>query len=184
LRALNQFIVRGERYANTRGDLIVSANEEDHRFSNREGEVIALPLGYDGPIAIGDTLLVHHNVFKYYNDMKGRQRSGRSFLRDDMFLVDFDQFYMYRSLTSGWTAHDRYCFVQPVPPQESTIFKPLTEEPLVGIMKYPNDYLSSQGIASGDTVTFKPESEYEFIVDGEKLYRMFDHQITCKIQGS
>ena len=144
---------------------------------------MALPLGYDGPIALGDTLLVHHNVFKYYNDMKGRQRSGRSFLKDDLFLVDFDQFYMYRN-AGQWYTHDRYCFVQPIPPEESIIFKPLTEEPLMGIMRYPNAYLLGQGIESGDMVTFRPESEYEFTVDGEKLYRMFDHQITCKIQRS
>ena len=56
---------------------------------------MALPLGYEGPIGVGDTLLVHHNVFKFYNDMKGRRQSGRSFLKDDLFLVDFDQFYMY-----------------------------------------------------------------------------------------
>jgi hypothetical protein len=183
LRAVEQFIVKGERYANTKGDLIVSTSEEDHRFANREGEVVALPLGYDGPISVGDTLLVHHNVFKYYNDIKGRQQSGRSFLKDDLFLVDFDQFYMYRN-GGSWHAHDRYCFVEPVPPEDSVIFKPLTEEPLVGIMRFPNGYLQAQGIVSGDKVTFKPDSEYEFIVDGEKMYRMFDHQITCKIQTS
>jgi co-chaperonin GroES (HSP10) len=55
------------------------------------------------------------------------------------------------------------------------------EEPLVGIMKYPNKYLSSQGVKSGDRISFKPNSEYEFTVDDEKLYRMFDHQITMKI---
>ena len=183
LRAVEQFIVKGERYANTKGDLIVSTSEEDHRFANREGEVVALPLGYDGPISVGDTLLVHLNVFKYYNDIKGRQQSGRSFLKDDLFLVDYDQFYMYRS-GGSWYAHDRYCFVEPIPPEDSIIFKPLTEEPLVGIMRFPNRYLQAQGIVSGDKVTFKPDSEYEFIVDGEKMYRMFDHQITCKIQTS
>jgi hypothetical protein len=182
LRAVNQFIVQGQRYNNTKGDLIVNTSEEDHRFSNREGVVVALPLGYDGPIGVGDTLLVHHNVFKYYNDMKGRQQSGRSFFRDDLFLVDYDQFYMWRS-DGDWVPHDRYCFVEPIPPKESIIFKPLTEEPLMGVMRYPNDYLKGQGIESGDTVTFRPESEYEFIVDGEKLYRMFDHQVTCKIQN-
>lgn len=184
MRAVNQFIVKGQRYNNTKGDLIVNSNEEDHRFSNREGEVIALPLEYQGPIAIGDTLLVHHNVFKFYNDIKGRQQSGRSFFREDQFFVDFDQFYMYRAPGGGWIPQGRYCFVEPVPPEDSTIFKPTTEEPLVGIMRYPNDYLTGQGIESGDTVTFCPESEYEFTVDGEKLYRMFDHQITCKIQRS
>ena len=48
-------------------------------------------------------------------------------------------------------------------------------------MKYPNKYLSSQGVASGDKISFKPDSEYEFMVDNEKLYRMYDHQITIKL---
>ena len=41
--------------------------------------------------------------------------------------------------------------------------------------------LSSQGVNKGDRISFKPESEYEFIVDDEKLYRMYDHQITIKL---
>ena len=48
----------------------------------------------------------------------------------------------------------------------------------MGEMKYPNNYLMSKGISQGDRVSFKPDSEYEFNVDGEKLYRMYDHQIT------
>ena len=48
-------------------------------------------------------------------------------------------------------------------------------------MKYPNNYLSSQGVSKGDRISFKPESEYEFMVDDEKLYRMYDHQITMKL---
>ena len=51
----------------------------------------------------------------------------------------------------------------------------------MGEMRYTNKYLRSQGIAEGDKICFKPESEYEFEVDGEKLYRMFDHQITVKL---
>ena len=46
------------------------------------------------------------------------------------------------------------------------------------IMAYPNDYLISHGINANDVICFKPDSEYEFTVDGEKMYRMFDHQIT------
>jgi hypothetical protein len=51
----------------------------------------------------------------------------------------------------------------------------------MGIMKYPNKYLSTKGIKAGDAVCFVPDSEYEFNVDGEKLYRMYDHQITMKL---
>jgi len=48
-------------------------------------------------------------------------------------------------------------------------------------MKYPNEYLLSRGVKAGDTVCFTPESEYEFIVDEETLYRIYDHQITIKL---
>ncbi len=47
----------------------------------------------------------------------------------------------------------------------------------MGIMKYPSEELISKGVKAGDKVCFHPESEYEFNVDGEKLYRMFTHQI-------
>ena len=148
--------------------------------SNRQGVVVATPLGYDGEIEVGDLLLVHHNVFKFYNDMKGRQQSGKSFFKDNLFFIEHDQFFMYKQ-KNVWHCHDRYCFVNPVEKEDSFISKLGTEEPLVGIMKYPNKYLSSQGVASGDKISFKPDSEYEFIVDDEKLYRMYDHQITIKL---
>jgi hypothetical protein len=176
--------VNGKRYDNTKEiggiDFIVSTSEEDHQFSNRFAEVVELPLGYKGPISIGDTLLVHHNVFKFYNDMKGRQKSGKSFFKDDLFFIETEQFFMYKK-GSTWNAYDRYCFVKPVAATESYIKKPFTNEPLLGIMKYPNEYLLERGIKSGDMVCFSPDSEYEFTVDDEKLYRMYDHQITIKL---
>ena len=93
--------LKGRRYDNTREiggiEFVVSTSEEDHKFSNRYAEVIELPIGYTGGVKVGDTLLVHHNVFKFYNDMKGRQRSGRSFFKDDLFFIDSEQFFMYKN---------------------------------------------------------------------------------------
>ena len=68
--------------------------------------------------------------------------------------------------------------IKPVDKVDGYLVKSFKEEPLIGIVKYTNDYLDSQNVKKGDKVVFKPESEYEFNVDGEKLYRMFDHQIT------
>lgn len=176
--------MKGRRYDNTKEvggiELIISTSEEDHKFSNRYAEVVELPLGYTGPIRPGDTLLVHHNVFKYYNDMKGNRRSGKSFFREDLFFIEPDQFFLYKR-DGVWHTYDKYCFVKPIPAIESYIKKPFSEEPLMGVMVYPNDYLIGQGVKAGDTVCFRPDSEYEFTVDGEKLYRMFDHQITIVI---
>lgn len=176
--------LEGKRYNNTKDiagiEFIVNTSEEEHKFSNREAVVVETPLWYTGPIEPGDTLLVHHNVFKFYNDMKGRRKSGRSFFREDVFLIDNEQFFMYKK-EDTWYAYDKYCFVKPVDATESYIKKPFSEEPLMGIMKYPNKYLMSQGVNAGDAVIFSPDSEYEFNVDGEKLYRIYDHQITIKL---
>ena len=41
--------------------------------------------------------------------------------------------------------------------------------------------VKTQGINEGDLVAFRPDTEYEFLIDGEKLYRMYDHQITLSL---
>jgi hypothetical protein len=181
------FIVKptkGKRYNNSKEiggiDFLTSTSEENHMASNREAVVVSTPIDYTGDISPGDILLVHHNVFKFYNDMKGRQKSGKSYFKDDLFFIDDTQYFMYKK-NNQWYCHDRYCFVKPIPASESYIFKPFAEEPLMGKIRYINTRLKSYGINQGDLVTFQPDTEYEFEVDGEKLYRMFDHHITMKI---
>ena len=48
----------------------------------------------------------------------------------------------------------------------------------MGIVKYNNQELKNLGVRVGDEVSFTPESEYEFYVEDEKLYRMFTDNIT------
>ena len=55
-----------------------------------------------------------------------------------------------------------------------------TEEELVGELVYINKYLAALGLKVGDTVLFLPDSEYEFHIDGEKLYRMRNRNVTVK----
>jgi hypothetical protein len=176
--------LNNNRYNNTKEigglEIIVNTSEEEHKFSNRCAVVVEVPLRYNGPIKKGDTLLVHHNSFKFYNDMRGRRRSGKGFLKDNTFFIDSEQFFMYKNET-GWNAYDRYCFVRPVAASESYVKKPFSNEPLMGEMVYPNEYLKSKGVKSGDTICFSPDSEYEFDVDGEIMYRIYDHQITIKL---
>ena len=98
---------------------------------------------------------------------------------DDLFFIDNDQFFMYKK-KGEWHCHDRYCFIKPIPVTEAYIYKHFSEELLMGEIRYINKKLKRQGLCQGDYVSFKPDSEYEFTVDNEKLYRMFDHQITVK----
>ena len=178
-----QFLVRpqkGVRYDNTKAiggkEFILSASQEDHTTTNRFAVVVALPITYHGEIKKGDILLVHHNVFRKYYDMKGRERSGPSFFMDDLFLIDYDQFFLYKH-GGRWQCADPYCFIKPVDKIEEDLKTKSTEQDLIGIVRYGNTTLTEKGIKEGDVVSFQPESEYEFIIEGEKLYRMFTKNI-------
>lgn len=184
MRSPFNFIVQpynGRRYDNIKRlgniDLIISSSQEDHTVSNRYATVVSTPIVYEGEIEPGDTLIVHHNVFKYFYDMKGRQKSGKSFLKDDLFLVDDYQYYMYMH-DGVWKSKDEFCFVKPIPKEDLYIHSPGVDQPLMGSIKYTNNKLLSYGIDEGDIVSFKPDSEYEFNIDGEKLYRVRTDWIT------
>lgn len=186
MRSPFYFVVKplnGRRYDNIRrfGDIsfITSVSQEDHMAANRFAEVISVPLDYHGEIEPGDTLLVHHNTFKIYYDMKGQERSGTSFLKDGLFFVDEDQYFMYKH-GGEWKTHSKYCFISPVKTRSSYIKKGGAYEPLIGTVRYLNKELESLGVGVGDEVSFEPDSEYEFEVDGEKLYRMFTKNIVIK----
>ena len=108
MKSPTQFIVKpvnGSRYNNTKSiagvEFIINTSEEEHKFSNRYAEVIETPLDYTGPIKNGDLLIVHHNVFKFYNDIKGKRRSGKSFFKEDLFFIDQEQFFYIRAKESG-----------------------------------------------------------------------------------
>tara|TARA_R100000541_G_scaffold17464_1_gene27226 strand:- start:8191 stop:8757 length:567 start_codon:yes stop_codon:yes gene_type:complete len=182
------FIVKplnGRRYDNIRNygdkELIISVSEEDHTVSNRFAEVINVPVNYKGEVSIGDTILVHHNVFKYYNDMYGRQKSGRSWVKDDLFIVDFDQFFLYKK-NNKWNAFDKYCFVKPIAKKDSYIIgSGVKNEPLHGELIYLNKQLEKLGLKKGDKICYEPFSEYEFVIEGELLYRMYTNNITIKL---
>jgi len=184
MRSPHYFIVKpfnGRRYDNIKNiggiDFVTSVSQEDHLSTNRFAEVISCPLSYEGEIAPGDILLVHHNVFKIFYDMKGREKSGRSFFKDDLFFIAFDQFFLYYH-NKEWKTHSKYCFIKPIPIQDSWILKPGGEEPLTGIVKYTNPMPTKLGVKEGDEVLFEPECEYPFHINGEKIYRMFWNNIT------
>jgi hypothetical protein len=190
MRSPFHFIVEpvgGSRYDNVKSiggiDFITSSSKEDHKASNRYAKVLATPIGYTGEVMPGDTVIVHHNVFKFYNDIHGNERSGRSHLFDGIFLIDDDQFYLYKR-ENEWKAYSRYCFVMPEKRMDNYILSKIgNEEYLRGTLIYPNQDLIDKGLNSGDKVAFIPESEYEFEIDGITLYRMYSKNVCIELNG-
>lgn len=186
MKSPHYFIIEpfnGKRYDNIHKygncELIISSSQEDHTVTNRIGVVLDIPLYYDGPIKKGDIVVVHHNVFRIYYDMQGNERSSWNFYKDNLFIVDIDQIFLYRKPSGKWNAPFPYCFIEPIKRIDSDIVSTGEYESLHGkVVYYPK---SNNIINKNDIIYFEPESEYIFEIDNRKLYRMKLKNICLKI---
>ena len=176
MKSLYQFIIKplNKRYDNTKKindkTLIVNTSIEDHQFVSKKALVVATPAAYTTEINIGDELYVHHNIFRRYYDMKGREKNSSTYFKDDLYFAYPDQIYMYNN-----KSHLNYCFVKPILNKE--YLENRKEQPNVGILKYSNKFLEALKIKPGALVTFTPNSEFEFIINNERLYCMKSNDI-------
>jgi len=179
VKATHSFVIEplGERYNNIKkvgeAELILNTEIYNHQFINRQAIVKAVPTAFETKIKVGDTVIVHHNVFRRWHDVKGREKNSKAFFDEDTYIVSEDQIFLYNS--NNWTACDGYCFVQPI--KQRNKLKPGEEEECIGIVKY------TDGINEvGDLVGFTPNSEYEFVIEKERLYRVYSKFITIKYE--
>ena len=166
------------RYNNTKNidgnELIVNTGIFNHHYVSREAIVKQIPTVGVTDINIGDTVIVHHNVFRRWHNQYGVEKNSRSYFDDETYLVTSDQIFLYKT-KDVWKPQKGYCFV--IPLKQTDNFSVESEKPLQGIVKY-----SDGTVEVGDLIGFKPSSEYEFIVDGEKLYRVLSNFITIKYE--
>ena len=187
MRSLTNYIVEpcdGVLYDNVKkvgeSELILSSSIENHQVTNRKAIVKAIPVNVKTPVKVGATIIVHHNVFRKYNDMKGKEKHAAGMIFGDIYMVDPYQVYMYKNVgDSDWTSIDPFCFVSPIVNDDT--FSVSSEKEQYGVMEYPNKYISSLDILKGDIIGFAPDSEYEFNIDGKKYYRVNSRNICLKM---
>ena len=185
MKSLYSFIVKplNERYDNIKKiddkTLIINTGIENHRFVSKKAAVVSTPAAYTSKIKVGDELYVHHNIFRRWYNQKGNERNSSTFFKDDLYFVSPEQIYMY-----NLKPHLDYCFVKPL--KNQNLLENRKEQPNVGIMKYSNSSLEAIGITPGTLITFTPNSEFEFIIEGERLYCMKSNDIalTHEYQGN
>jgi hypothetical protein len=162
----------GKEFVNESTDgLVLSTNIEDHKFTNRMGVVVGMPGGLS-EVQMGDTVLVHHNTFRPYYDFKGVLRKSANHVMDDIYYVEKERIYAYYR-DDKESVFDDYCFVIPIKRDEDG-FQCSTrlEKELVGTVSLVGRGAIEAGVAIGDVVGFKPDSEYEFRIDEVKCYRV------------
>ena len=180
MKSVYNFVVtpKGERYNNKKkiGDkeLILNTEIFNHQFVNREAVVLSTPIIGDTDIKPNDTVILHHNVFRRWHDVKGIEKNSRSYFNETTYLINYDQIFLYKR-DKEWITPKGYCFVKPLKSVDKFNIK--SEKPLQGIVKY-----SDSTVNVGDLVGFTPSSEYEFVINGERLYRIMNKFITIKYE--
>ena len=180
MKSVHNFVVtpKGERYNNKKqvdgGELILNTEIFNHQYVNREAKVISTPIAGHTEIQAGDEVIVHHNVFRRWHNVKGIEKNSRSYFNEYTYFINHDQIFLYKR-DKEWIAPKGYCFVKPLKAIDQ--FNIESEKPLQGIVKY-----SDGTVKVNDLVGFRPSSEYEFIVDGERLYRGLSNFITIKYE--
>jgi co-chaperonin GroES (HSP10) len=171
----------GSRYENSieveGKELILNTKIETFKSVNNIAEVVSIPLAYKTDIKVGDTVIIHHNVFRRFYDIKGKQKNSRAYFKEDLYFCSADQIYLYKTDTQ-WKSFGDRCFVKPL--KNIDHLKLDKERRLIGILKYGNDSLKELEINPGDLVGYTPFGEYEFIIDGQRLYCMKSNDIVIK----
>jgi len=180
MKSVYNFVVKpkGERYNNKKkigdSELILNTEIFNHQYVNREAIVISTPIIGDTNIKPGDTIIVHHNVFRRWHNVYGVEKNSKSFFDESTYIVNYDQIFLYKRY-NDWVTPSGYCFIKPLKAIDQ--FNIESEKPLQGIIKYSDGTFEKE-----ELVGFTPNSEYEFIIDNERLYRVYTKFITIKYE--
>ena len=185
MKSVYDFIVEplGEEYSNEikigNKQLVINTGIEDFKFVNRLAKVLETPKAFSTKIKIGDTIVIHQNVFRTFYNMQGDKKKSRSWFKDSLYFCAVDQIYLYKN-KAGWHSFNDRCFIIPIKDKESLTLE--KEQSLIGILKYGNSFLKALNINPGDLVGYTPNSEWEFLIEGKRLYCMKSNDIVIKYE--
>ncbi len=170
------------RYTNNKKigekELILNTTIENHKFINRKGIIKETPIN-NSILKTGDEVIVHHNTFRRFYNVRGQAKDSSNYFDNNNFFVYIDQIFLYKR-NNKWLTPPGYCFVKPI--KNNDLLSEAKEKPLTGVLKYLGSDLKSFNLNNEDIVGFTPNSEYEFLIDGERLYRIPINSISIKYE--
>ena len=180
MKSVYNFVVKpiGKRYNNVKkvGDkeLILNTEIFNHQYVNRKAIVLSTPIIGNTNIKVGDEVILHHNVFRRWHNVKGIEKNSKSFFKEDTYIVNFDQIFLYKQ-NNNWVSPKGFCWVQPIKNKDK--YANSAEQENIGIIKYTDGTFNTD-----DLIGFEPFSKYEFVIDGKRLYRVYTKFITIKYE--
>ena len=180
MKSVYNFVVKqiGKRYNNVKkvGDkeLILNTEIFNHQYVNRQATVISKPIVGDTDIDVGSDVILHHNVFRRWHNQYGIEKNSKSYFNEDTYIVQPDQIFLYKKFWQ-WHSPKGFCWVKPIKNKDKYANSETQEN--IGIIKYTDG-----SFKVNDLVGFTPVSNYEFVIDGELLYRVYTKFITIKYE--
>ena len=180
MKSVYNFVVtpKGKRYNNTKkvgdSELILNTDIYRHEFVNRQAIVKSTPIIGDTEIKINDEVILHHNVFRKWHNIKGIEKNSKNYFNENTYIVYPDQIFLYKQ-NNKWLSPKGFCWVKPIKNQDKYNNSETHEN--IGIIKYTDNTFKIN-----DLIGFTPSSDYQFIIDGELLYRVYTKFITIKYE--
>jgi len=180
MKSVYNFVVTplGKRYNNVKkvGDkeLILNTEIFNHQYVNRKAKVISIPTVGNTNIEINDDVIVHHNVFRRWHNVYGEEKNSKSYFDENTYIVQPDQIFLYKRFWK-WHSPKGFCWIKPIKNKNKYSKNAVQEN--IGIVKYTDG-----SFKINDLVGFTPISNYEFVIDGELLYRVYTKFITIKYE--
>ena len=180
MKSVYNFVVKpvGQRYNNVKKvedkELIINTEIFNHQYVNRQATVISKPIIGDTDINVGDDVILHHNVFRRWYNVKGIEKNSKNYFNENTYVVYPDQIFLYKKFWK-WHSLKGFCWVKPIKNKNKYSNSEVQEN--VGIIKYTDG-----SFKINDLVGFTPISNYEFVIDGELLYRVYTKFITIKYE--
>ena len=180
MKSVYNFVVKplGKRYNNVKKvedkELIINTEIFNHQYVNRKATVISKPIIGDTDIDVGSDVILHHNVFRRWHNQYGKEKNSKSYFNEDTYIVQPDQIFLYKKFWK-WHSPKGFCWVKPIKNKDKYANSETQEN--IGIIKYTDGTFKVN-----DLVGFTPISNYEFVIDGELLYRVYTKFITIKYE--
>jgi len=181
MKSIFGFIIEpiGSRYNNVKKigekELVLNTDIFNHKYINRKARVISAPiLNNNTGIKNGDEIIVHHNVFRRWYNQAGIEKNSSSFISENTYNIYADQIYAVKRKDT-WQPLDGYIFLQPLKNNDNFSVE---KEKFIGQVVYGN-----KTYKKGDILGFvHVGARYEFIIDGQRLYKVNLNQITIKYE--
>ena len=180
MKSVYNFVVKpiGQRYNNVKkvGDkeLILNTEIFNHQYVNRQATVISKPIIGDTDIDVGSDVILHHNVFRRWHNVKGIEKNSKSYFNENTYIVHPDQIFLYKKFWQ-WHSPKGFCWIKPI--KNKNKYSNSETQENIGIIKYTDGIFKVN-----DLVGFTPISNYEFVIDNELLYRVYTKFITIKYE--